>query len=392
VSVVSVKKKVLFVPSWYPSENDAISGVFIEEQAVALSQHFDVAVLIPQMAAWRNVLKSNAPDKSVRKQRSGLPVFHEFARPLIPHGPESTDFQTFARAARKGYRRVVAEWGTPDVIHAHVVLPAGWAALGLAKLHGIPIVLTEHSSPFSMHLETELSRRLARESLRGANQVVAISPALATQLREFEPELKIEVIGESVRTDFFVPANGAANGSTRGKTFFIAARLAEQKGLEYLIKAVHLMVEKHVNGMRLVIGGDGPDREKLQQMVQTLGLERHCRFLGALSREQVREHMQNCDVFVLSSLHETFGVVVGEAMACGKPVISTRCGGPEFFVNEQNGVLVDVANSEALAAAMEDFIADRVSFDPQTVRTSIVNRFSPQAFVRNITKVYERFW
>ena len=47
-----------------------------------------------------------------------------------------------------------------------------------------------------------------------------------------------------------------------------------------------------------------------------------------LNREQVRERMQKCDVFVLSSLHETFGVVVGEAMACGKPVISTRCGGP----------------------------------------------------------------
>ena len=94
--------------------------------------------------------------------------------------------------------------------------------------------------------------------------------------------------------------------------------------------------------------------------------------------------MQKCDVFVLSSLHETFGVVVGEAMACGKPVISTRCGGPEFIVNEENGVLVDVANAQALAGAMEDFIADRVSFDPQTVRASVVNRFSPEAFVRNI--------
>lgn len=79
-------------------------------------------------------------------------------------------------------------------------------------------------------------------------------------------------------------------------------------------------------------------------------------------------------------------------MACGKPVISTRCGGPEFFVNEQNGALVDVADPQALAGAMEDFIADRVSFDSETVRASVVNRFSPEAFVRNITAVYERYW
>src|ERR1700741_791393 len=140
-----------------------------------------------------------------------------------------------------------------------------------------------------------------------------------------------------------------------------------------------------MNSFELVIGGDGPDREKLEAQVQSLGVERYCRFLGGLNREQVRERMQQCDAFVLSSLHETFGVVVGEAMACGKPVISTRCGGPEFFVNDENGVLVDAANPQALADAMADFINNRHSFDPQTVRASVVNRFSPEAFVRNAT-------
>ena len=394
-----MKKRILFIPSWYPNEDDPISGVFIEEQAVALSKEHDVAVLLPQMAAWRNVLKSDAPDRSFKKEQSGLPVYHEFARPLIPHGPEPIDYGTFARAAQKGFKRIVSEWGRPDIIHTHVVLPAGWSALGVAKQHRIPIVLTEHSSPFSMHLGTELSRRLVRETLTGVNQIVAISPALAQQLLDFEPGLKIEVIGESLRTDFFVP--GDVNQSVNqdvdkpngtGKSFFVAARLAEQKGLEHLVRAVHLLVDKGLNSFELVIGGDGPDRQKLEQLVQDLGIERYCRFLGALNRAQVRERMQKCDVFVLSSLHETFGVVVGEAMACGKPVISTRCGGPEFFVNEQNGVLVDVANPQALAGAMESFLSDRLSFDPQTIRASVVDRFSPEAFVKNITAVYERFW
>ena len=391
-----MRKKVLFVPSWYPSQDDPISGVFIEEQALALSKQCDVAVLLPKMASWRNVLKTNAPDKSFTQEQSGLPVYHEFARPLIPHGPESIDHQTFARATQKGFKRVVSEWGTPDIIHAHVVIPAGWSSLGVARQQGIPVVLTEHSSPFSMHLGTELKRRLVRETLTGVNQVVAISPALAKQLLDFEPGLNIEVIGESLRTDFFVPADGTAESVDKadisGKSFFIAARLAEQKGLEHLVRAVHLLVNNGLNSFELVIGGDGPDRQKLDELVQNLGVSSYCRFLGALNREQVRERMQKCDVFVLSSLNETFGVVVGEAMACGKPVISTRCGGPEFFVNEQNGVLVDVADPAALAGAMEDFIEDRLSFDPQKTRESVVSRFSPEAFVRNITAVYERFW
>ena len=387
-----MRKKILFVPSWYPDDKDPISGVFIEEQAVALSREFDVAVLIPGMAAWRNIAKSDATDRSVTKLQAGLRVYREFARPLIPHGPESTVYATYVRAAEKGFKKLVKEWGTPDLIHSHVVLPAGWSALKLSRRYNIPIVLTEHSGPFSMHLGTELSRRLARETLKGVNQVIAISPALADQLREFEPGLNIEIIGESVRTDFFIPADRVDKENAKGKSFFVAARLSEEKGLNHLLEAVHLLLRGGLNSFELVIGGDGRERLKLENLAKTLGVNEHCRFLGALNREQVRDRMQQCDVFVLPSLHETFGVVLGEAMACGKPVISTRCGGPEFVVNEETGVLVDVGKPRQMADAMADFISGRVAFDPEAVRNSVVSRFSPEVFVRNATAVYERVW
>ena len=387
-----MRKKVLFIPSWFPNQDDPISGIFIQEQAVALSKEFDVAVLIPGMAAWRNVLKAKATDKSVKETQAGLTVYREFARPLIPHGPESIDYDTFARAAANGFKKVVKEWGNPDVIHAHVVLPAGWSALKVAKRHGIPIVMTEHSSPFSMHLGTELSRRLVRETLTSVDRLIAISPALAKQLLDFQPGLKIDVIGESVRTDFFVPAENGVQQHKHGKRFFVAARLAGQKGLDHLINAVRLVEDKGLNSFELEIGGGGPDREKLEGLAKDLGVADRCKFLGALNREQVRERMQACDVFVLSSLHETFGVVVGEAMACGKPVISTRCGGPEFVVNDETGLLVDVAKPEALADAMAEFILDRVTFDAKAVRDSVVNRFSPEVFARNVAAVYEQVW
>ena len=387
-----MRKKVLFIPSWFPNPEDPISGVFIQEQAVALSKYHDVVVLIPGMAAWRNVANRKATDRSSKESQVGLTVYREFARPLIPHGPESIDYGTFARAAENGFKKIVKEWGTPDLIHTHVVLPAGWSAMKVAKRYGIPIVLTEHSSPFSMHLGTELSRKLVRETLTSVTRLIAISPSLAKQLTDFHPGLQIDVIGESVKTDFFVPTTGASRRNGSGKSFFVAARLSEQKGLDHLIKAVHLLKEKGVNSFDLVIGGDGPDRQKLEQLVANLGIAERCRFIGGLNREQVRDEMQKCDVFVLSSLHETFGVVVGEAMACGKPVISTRCGGPEFIVTEENGVLVDVANAQALADAMSDFIAGRKHFDSQTVRDSVVNRFSPEMFAKNASAVYEQLW
>jgi glycosyltransferase involved in cell wall biosynthesis len=385
-----MKKRVLFIPSWYPSDDNPISGVFIQEQAHALSREFDVAVLIPGMAAWRNVTKSSAPDRSNRSADGPVPVYREFALPLVPHGPESVDYQTFARAAENGFKKVLKEFGRPDVIHAHVVLPAGWSALKLGQRHAIPVVLTEHSSPFSMHLDTQFKRTLVKETLNGVSQVVAISPALKEKLLAFDPQIGIKVIGELVSTDFFVPSlNGTKPDLQAPVKFFVVARLAEQKGLTHLLRAVQLLQQSEARAFELWLGGDGPDRQALEQFARELGIAERCQFLGQLNRGQVRDWLQKSDVFVLSSLHETFGVVVGEAMACGKPTIVTRCGGPEFIVTDETGLLVDVASPEALANAMSRFMRGEISFDSGAIRDSVVNRFGVDAFLRNISEVYD---
>lgn len=380
-----MRRKILFIPSWYPSETDPISGVFIKEQAHALATQNDVAVLIPGLSSWRESLQQK---QLSTVDRSGpVPVYREFARPLIPHGGERIDYQTYARAAHNGFKRVLDEFGKPDVIHSHVVLPAGYSALKLAQRYSIPIVHTEHSSPFSMHLDTEVKRELVKKTLTGLNQVVAISPALADQIKKFVPDLQMKIIGELVSTEFFVPTtNGTSAHPLR---FFVVARLAEQKGLSYLLRAVELLKKTEARPFELVLGGDGPDRAELERLAVDLGIKDECRFLGSLDRAGVKEWMNKSDVFVLSSLHETFGVVVGEAMACGKPVISTRCGGPEFVVTNETGVLVDVASAESLAGAMSEFLGGRVSFDAANIRRSVVERFGAEAFLRNISSVYD---
>jgi glycosyltransferase involved in cell wall biosynthesis len=155
---------------------------------------------------------------------------------------------------------------------------------------------------------------------------------------------------------------------------------------------VQILNQRGVNSFEVVIGGDGQDREKLQQQVKELKLVERVHFLGALDRAQVKSEMQKCDVFVLPSLHETFGVVVGEAMACGKPVVVTRCGGPEFVVTEETGVLVDVASPEGLADAMVAFLSGIDRYDPSAIRESLVSRFGPKAFVNNVSAVYNDVW
>jgi glycosyltransferase involved in cell wall biosynthesis len=387
------KKKVLIVPSWYPSQDDPISGIFIQEQAHALSADYDVAVLIPRMTGWRNVLRSN--NSSLKADERGVPVFRTSARPLIPHGPEFTSHETFVRAAQKGFKRVLKEWGRPDVIHAHVVLPAGWAALNLAKQYEIPIVLTEHSGPFSMHVGTPLQKRLVKQTLTEVDRVIAVSMALADQIVTVQRQVQLRIVGELVRTDFFVPSHnglGAAARENSAVRFLFAGRLSAEKGVTNLIGAVDKLAQRGISSFELIIGGDGPDRSSLETLVDSLGLRDRCTFLGALNREEVRRAMQHCDVFVLPSLSETFGIVLGEAMACGKPVIATRCGGPDTIVTPDTGVLVAIGDPEALSNAMADFISQRMTFDSCKVRESVVNRFGPSAFLNKVSHIYEELW
>jgi glycosyltransferase involved in cell wall biosynthesis len=384
------KKKVLVVPSWYPSQDNPINGVFVREQTLALATEYDVAVLIPDLRSWRSLFKSNSKELSSRSlDERGVVVYREFTRPLIPHGPESTDYQTFVRAAHKGYGKLIKEWGRPDIIHAHVVLPGGWSAVNLGKRYGIPVVLTEHSGPFSMHLTTPFQQKLVRQTLSQVDIVLANSPALADQILEFHKDVNLDVVGALVGTDFFVPAQ-SSNGHHKSTTkFLFVGRLSEEKGVQYLTKAAHGLMERGVTSFELILAGDGRERASLEGLVEKLGLRGKCTFPGSLDRESVRRYMQDCDVFVLPSLIETFGIVVGEAMACGKPVIATRCGGPEFVVTNETGLLVDVANPDALADAMLKFINGSVRFDEATIRSSVVDRFGEDTFIKNISAVYD---
>ena len=98
--------------------------------------------------------------------------------------------------------------------------------------------------------------------------------------------------------------------------------------------------------------------------------------------------MRQCDAFVLPSLGETFSLAVGEAMACGKPVIATRCGGPEFVVTTDTGVLVSTARPLELADAMAGFLKGGYRFDAGVIRNSVVARFGVDTFVEKLEAVY----
>lgn len=380
-------KKILILASWYPENASKFNGIFIQDQAEVLSQAYDVCVMAARIVGCREWKRAFVRQRSA-EGRDKIPVHRQPALPL-PMALFPLWRWLCEHSAKRIFIRILAEWGKPHIIHAHAVLPGGWLAVRLGRQYSIPVVLTEHSGPFSMHLRSRSHKQLVRGILKKAKKVVAVCPALAEQIRNFHPEADFRVVGNVIRTDFFVPRSAGKEKSRHAKRFFCVALLHEGKGIQYLLQAMRLLADRGVSGFEVFIGGDGPARHKLENLATAIGVSAKCRFLGMMERDQVRDWMQTCDVFVLPSLAETFGIVLGEAMACGKPVIATRCGGPEFLVTRETGLLVEPGNAPALANAMEKFISGESSFDSDKVRREVVRRFGERAFLDKINSVYQ---
>lgn len=384
------KDKLLILTSWYPSKSSEIGGIFVQDQAQVLSGQYDVFVLVPKFLGLRDVMKGKSLPRSRVEKCDGIRVCrHEIL--FSTRLPFRLQAGLYLRLARQGFGKILTLWGEPEIIHAHVAWPAGWQALMLGRKLSIPVVMTEHAGPFSHLLKSEYQKRLIRETLTRVDRVIAVSPALAEQIRSFVSTVDVDIVGNVILTDFFTPPEDSPEQDHHPvRRFLTVASLEESKGIQYLLQAIYLLIQGGVTSFEVYIGGDGSARSRLEEMAKTLGISDKCHFLGFLTRSMVRHWLRQCDVFVLPSLGETFGMVLGEAMACGKPVISTRCGGPDLLIVAETGFLVDVASAPALADAMDKFISQQITYDPRLIRKSIVTRFGEEAFLHNITAIYDQ--
>jgi glycosyltransferase involved in cell wall biosynthesis len=176
--------------------------------------------------------------------------------------------------------------------------------------------------------------------------------------------------------------------STKNEFRYInVSGLTKLKGVENLIRAFGNAFKGN-DLISLDIVGEGREKSRLNALVRQLGIEDQVHFLGGLSRGQVLKAISKTDILVLSSRHETFGVVVIEALALGKPVIATRCGGPESFVTQEDGLLVPFGDIKAMAEAMKIIREEINCYDPVKIRESCRRRFSEQAVITRMSGIY----
>ncbi len=196
--------------------------------------------------------------------------------------------------------------------------------------------------------------------LNASDRIVTSSKAFEQDVVRVFPKLKDKMVCIHNGVDFAELMNCSRDSVSIQRPPYIlcVAMHNEKKGIDVLLRAFALIQDKDP-ALTLVLVGDGPLRGELEDLASALGIANKVAFLGRQGRIQVANLLHGCEVFVLPSRSEPFGIVLVEAMACKKPIVATTAGGiPEIIDNQKNGILVEPDDERALAKALVTVLED----------------------------------
>lgn len=252
-----------------------------------------------------------------------------------------------------------------NVINTHFAVPSGPLGYILGKIFRIPDVLSIHggdiydpSKKMSPHKSPVFSR-VVRFILNRADRVVAQSTNTRDNtVKYYSPVKEVGIIPLAFHPPEIVKQGRVKMGLDSDSFYFITiGRLVKRKAIDTMLNALSGIRNSRI---KLLIVGDGPELEFLRNLTSQLGLDGRVTFTGYVDESRKYSYLNNADAFIMTSLHEGFGIVFMEAMFAGLPIVCTNHGGQvDFLKNGENAFLIDVGDSDACRKSMMKVFTDR---------------------------------
>jgi glycosyltransferase involved in cell wall biosynthesis len=226
-------------------------------------------------------------------------------------------------------------------------------------------------------------------AMQNAKHLLVVSEYQKRILRYRNIRNDVHVVGNYIDDNIYTLQE--ANSTSELFNILFVGRFAHHKDYETLANTINIFYKKErENNYRFQIIGTGKQGEEyLKEKIDPSVYEQHCAVYPYVSREEIPAYFKSCDVLLSTSIAETFGVVTGEAMMCGKPVVSTNNGGfDEMFVPGVNGIKCAISDAEALAGALLKVYKKKIDFDPVQIRESVLHKFGTEAFKAKMKKFY----
>lgn len=371
---------IFTIPGWYPTDAHPQQCIFIHEQMKELVKlGHRVVVLSPQQHLFYQ--KCTVSKGVTHKVVDGVVVLYMPAPAIHPTLIKWQYRKSYQKSLDTLFKRALSEFGMPDVLYAHFSFVAGYCSVKLSKKYNVPLVTLEHYSGYMEGGVDYGMKEILSYTVENSAKFVCVSDGLRNVVQKLtNTKKKIYVVSNMINECFqYTPLP-----KREDFIFFALGSLINRKGFDLLIDAFAEEFASE-NNVKLRIAGSGPDKPMLLQKATESSCASEIKFIGQLTRERTLEEYANCNSFVLPSRAETFGLVYREAMAVGRPIISTRHGGfTDNDWHEEFGFLIDIDDKAALKSAMRKIYEEYNGYDLQAISQLCLNSCKPDIVIKQI--------
>ncbi len=353
--------RILFLSSIFPHGTARVTGTFNLELCRALAAEHDVRVVAPRsfIDVWRTRREDRAADRWVTEVM-GIEVSYP-SYFYTPGFARSLYGESMWWSVRRHLRQVVEQF-RPEAVVSYWAHPDGEVALRTAQPLSIPSVVIVGGSDVLLLPSDRWRRPKIQRVLRESSGVMTVSEGLRQAVIDLGTDpSRVHTIYQGVDDELFFPGDAKAARQRLAlpadrRLLLWVGRMVEVKGLDTLIAAFDLARQQQPD-LHLLLVGDGPLRASVQADVERRGLGDHVTFAGAQPPAQLPDWYRATDLFVLSSLSEGLPNVLREAVACGRPFVSTDVGSVREIAESQAGSpfaeLVPIGDAAAMSVAIE---------------------------------------
>lgn len=376
---------VTVISHLYPNRSFPAKGTFVRSQYRNIARRLPAQMIVPSVYSipftdkWKYTHAPFLTDQEATRVR-----YLSFPGGMFPRIIKSSLSRTLVSQMSEI---------DPGLAHIHWLFPDGLAIPAL-KAQMLPCVLTIHGSDWYATRDIPVLKQLLRESLVQTDAVLTVGQKLKTDILRDYPDLeeKTHVTYNPVDFDAFHPVTSREEALAKlgwqpdVKHILCVANITPVKGVDILIDAFKKLDREDAI---LHIIGNVPDMAYSRQVTREIRTTRNIKLHAPVSHEEIVTYYQACDFLVLPSRREGFGLSLAEAIACGKPVISTKSGGPEDIVRPENGYLVEPEYVDALADKMDLLLSDRFGHSSTEIRDSIRELFDSKAITDKTIALYK---
>lgn len=394
--------KILFLPRWYPSKKDPMMGLFIKRHAEVASSFADVFVLvvIADHTCFETEIVTTGKVVTLYYYYPSSKTSYQFINSIINQ-------LSWIYYLTKGLLQLKRKYCSMDLIHVNILTRLGIIAWIVKQLWGIPYVVTEHWSRYiNGSFNGALRIWFTRLVIGGAAKVSTVTLNLWESMQRYGlTNPNYMRLSNVVDTSLFKPSVlGFESSVFLEKTLnqlyidqqcynprrFIHVSCFEDrsKNISGLLRVLANLSNTTTNFECLFVG-EGIDFEMLKLYADRLGLKHpQVQFTGLLEGSKLVEAYCSASFMVLFSNYENMPVVIGEAFACGLPVITTRTGGIAEYMTDWNGQMISIGDEAALSSSILHFLFHADEFDRQHIRSYAEQCFGTATVEKQLKALY----